>query len=152
MRSCRSASFTRWCGQSAGSGAQLPPRCPQFTVYVAKAKWLNFAPLSVLLSSKACGTELMEHSEILGIFPTLCLSRGPSRVIIVVHLLLFRTAFAVCFQNMPGLYCSADIHFQTSLLHSLTFAILERDLYPRKKKKKHICLSRGRFFRRTTIL
>lgn len=27
-------------------------------------------------SSKACGTELMEHSEILGIFPTLCLGRG----------------------------------------------------------------------------
>lgn len=44
---------------------------PQFTVYVAKAKWPNFATLSVLLSSKTCGTELMEHSEISGIFPTL---------------------------------------------------------------------------------
>lgn len=111
---------------------------PQFTVYVAKAKWLNFAMLSVLLSSKTCDTELMEHSEILGIFPTLCLSCGPSRVIIMVHLLLFRAAFAVCFQNMPGLCCSADIHFQTSLLHSLTFAILETDLYPRKKKKTYV--------------
>lgn len=49
----------------------------------------------------------------------------------MVHPLLFRAAaFAVCFQNMPGLYCSADIRFQT-----LTFAILETDLYPRKKKK-----------------
>lgn len=99
--------------------------------------------------SRACGTELMEHGKILGIFPTL-LAAAPSRVVIMV-VSLFRAAFAVCFWNTPGFCCSADIHL--NILASFTDLCYLRERSLSQKKQKKYLFVKGKLLQnRKTIL